>query len=153
MAEPAKPSRGSRRARVEQIVDHNGDTRSLFLHIPDTGLKFVPGQFISISIPLGDETRTRAYSIASNPQDGALIEAAARLFPGRIVELQVERAGQRMTLRGRLLRCTVAGLQSSAVCYRAAMVFDDRLNWLDDSPLDDATQGTRPQPQFSRKHA
>jgi hypothetical protein len=62
---------------------------------------------------------------------GALIEAAHRLLPGRVVKLQIERAEQRVTLEGRLLRCTVTGLQSSSVCYRAAIAFDHRLHWLD----------------------
>jgi len=51
---------------VERIVDHNDDTRSMFLRMRDGGkFRFIPGQFISILIPLGDETRRRAYSIAS----------------------------------------------------------------------------------------
>src|SRR5271156_1213096 len=62
-------------ARVERIFDHTPDTRSLFLSL--TGgkhLRFVPGQFISITIPLGDETRSRPYSIASDPQDRGPLE-------------------------------------------------------------------------------
>ncbi len=72
---PEKPTRNSRRARVERIEDHAADVRSLFLRI-DEGrrLKFVPGQFISVSIPLDDETRTRAYSITSAAEDGNLVE-------------------------------------------------------------------------------
>jgi benzoate/toluate 1,2-dioxygenase reductase component len=59
-------------ARIERIHDHYADTRSLFLTLIDgRHLKFLPGQFISISIPLGDETRTRAYSIATSPERGA----------------------------------------------------------------------------------
>jgi len=51
---------------VDRIRDHNDDTRSLFLRMPnDAAFKWRPGQFISILIPLGDETRRRAYSIAS----------------------------------------------------------------------------------------
>jgi hypothetical protein len=92
----------------------------------------------------------RLVDVSAN---GALIETAVRLFPGRVVELQVEKAEQKVTLRGRLLRCTVTRLHSSSVCYRAALLFDDRLNWLDEPPLDDAIPGAPPQPRFSRKHA
>jgi benzoate/toluate 1,2-dioxygenase reductase component len=62
-------------ARIERIHDHCADTRSLFLAL-DGGrhLTFLPGQFISISIPLGDETRTRAYSIASSPEERGPVE-------------------------------------------------------------------------------
>ena len=70
-----KTARNLRRARVERILDHAPGIRSLFLRLADgRSLKFVPGQFISISIPLEDETRTRAYSIASDAEDGDLIE-------------------------------------------------------------------------------
>ena len=57
-------------ARVVKIFDHAADTRSLFLSLTNgKHLRFVPGQFISITIPLGDETRSRPYSIASDPED------------------------------------------------------------------------------------
>ncbi len=63
-------ARGAGRARIVRIHDHCADTRSLFLDMVGGGrLKFIPGHFISISIPLGDETRTRPYSIASSPAD------------------------------------------------------------------------------------
>src|SRR5271169_6051565 len=62
--------RASLNARVERIFDHTPDTRSLFLSLTSgRHLRFVPGQFISITIPLGDETRSRPYSIASDPED------------------------------------------------------------------------------------
>ncbi len=64
-----------RSATIERIFDHAPDTRSLFLATADKSeIHFLPGQFISIAIPLGDETRTRAYSIASQPEDGAPYE-------------------------------------------------------------------------------
>lgn len=65
MAE-ATTSRGTWLSVVDRIADHNDDTRSIFLQMREGAkLKFVPGQFISILIPLGDEVRRRAYSIAS----------------------------------------------------------------------------------------
>jgi len=68
---PAPPmKRSTLNARVERILDHTSDTRSLFLSLTSgKHLKFRPGQFISITIPLGDETRSRPYSIASDPED------------------------------------------------------------------------------------
>jgi ferredoxin-NADP reductase len=72
MADATSP-RSSWLAVVDRIVDHNDDTRSIFLQMREGAkLKFVPGQFISILIPLGDEVRRRAYSIAS--MEGGLIE-------------------------------------------------------------------------------
>jgi ferredoxin-NADP reductase len=67
-APPGK--RASLNARVERIFDHTPDTRSIFLSLTNgKHLRFVPGQFISITIPLTDETRSRPYSIASDPED------------------------------------------------------------------------------------
>ncbi|HTW89561.1 MAG TPA: FAD-dependent oxidoreductase [Candidatus Binataceae bacterium] len=87
MGESRPPESGAKRpgrsVRVERIFDHNGDTRSLFLRMAEgPAVKFVPGQFISISIPLGDETRTRPYTIASSPEDGEPFEICFNRVPG-----------------------------------------------------------------------
>jgi ferredoxin-NADP reductase len=81
-APPPKP-RTTLSARVERIFDHASDTRSLFL-APTAGkrLRFAPGQFISISIPLGDETRSRPYTIASSPLDTGPLEICFNRVPG-----------------------------------------------------------------------
>lgn len=75
---PATTGPGGRPLRiatVERIFDHAPGTRSLFLSAADKSeLHFLPGQFISLAIPLGDETRARPYSIASRPEDGAPYE-------------------------------------------------------------------------------
>ena len=91
MAETSSP-RVSYLSVVDRIVDHNGDTRSIFLHLREgTQLKCVPGQFISILIPLGDEVRRRAYSIAS--MDGGVIEICFnQVAGGRGVGWLFERA-------------------------------------------------------------
>src|SRR5580698_6184016 len=65
MAEASAP-RGIWLSVVDRIADHNNDTRSIFLQMrEDARFKFIPGQFISILIPLGDEVRRRAFSIVS----------------------------------------------------------------------------------------
>ena len=81
-ASPPK-SRTTLSARVERIFDHAFDTRSLFL-ASTTGkrIPFAPGQFISISIPLGDETRSRPYTIASSPSDSGPFEICFNRVPG-----------------------------------------------------------------------
>ncbi len=87
MVEPAPPAASSRRpvhrARIERIHDHNADTRSLFLRTLDGArLDFAPGQFISVSIALEDETRVRPYTIASSPEDAGPIEICFNRVPG-----------------------------------------------------------------------
>jgi hypothetical protein len=55
---------------------------------------------------------------------GAFMEIPQRLLPGAAVDLQIETAQRRTTVRGRVVRCSVAGLHSTMVCYRAAVAFD-----------------------------
>jgi ferredoxin-NADP reductase len=90
---PAAPKRATLSARVERIFDHAPDTRSLFLSLTSgKHLRFVPGQFISITIPLGDETRLRPYSIASDPEDRGPFEICFnRVAGGRGVAWLFER--------------------------------------------------------------
>lgn len=85
--------RSALNARIERIFDHAPDTRSLFLSLTSgKHLRFVPGQFISITIPLGDETRSRPYSIASDPEDRGPFEICFnRVVGGRGVEWLFER--------------------------------------------------------------
>jgi CDP-4-dehydro-6-deoxyglucose reductase, E3 len=97
MTPDAPPAEGVRRAalnaRVEKIFDHTPDTRSIFPALTSgKHLRFLPGQFISITIPLGDETRSRPYSIASNPEDRGPFEICFnRVAGGRGVAWLFER--------------------------------------------------------------
>ena len=90
---PATAKRATLSARVERIFDHAPDTRSLFLCLTSgKHLRFVPGHFISITIPLGDETRSRPYSIASDPEDRGPFEICFnRVEGGRGVAWLFER--------------------------------------------------------------
>ena len=75
------------------MFDHTDDTRSLFLRLPDgIKLKFTAGQFISILIPLGDETRRRPYSIVSAPSQSDVLEICFNRVPNGLgVEWLFER--------------------------------------------------------------
>ncbi|MGE0680821.1 MAG: ferredoxin--NADP reductase [Candidatus Binatia bacterium] len=86
-ASPAKggdrSSRTAYEAVVECVLEHNKDTRSLFLRLPaEQSLVFTPGQFLSLLLPISEQIRTRAYSIASDPEDGNLLEICFNLVPG-----------------------------------------------------------------------
>jgi 3-ketosteroid 9alpha-monooxygenase subunit B len=75
--------RPSFRARIERIHDHSADTRSIFLGMAaGSAPRFVPGMFISISIPLAAENRVRPYTIASSPEDGEPFEICFNRVPG-----------------------------------------------------------------------
>lgn len=70
-------------ASIERIIEHTEDTRSLFLRLPaDTRLRFTPGQFISVAIPLPNESRVRPYTLASSPEDEGPLEIVFNLVPG-----------------------------------------------------------------------
>ena len=85
-------SRPTTIAHVTRIHDHCEDTRSLFLAL-EKPLKFAPGHFISIAIPLGDETRTRPYTIASSLDGGRAIEICFNRVPnGRGVQWLFDRS-------------------------------------------------------------
>lgn len=60
---------------------------------------------------------------------GALIEIEQRLRPGSSVELVLDRGQYRASVRGRVLRCSVARVQASSLCYRGAIGFDRPLPW------------------------
>lgn len=66
--------------RLERIVEHAPDTRSLFLRLP-APLAFQPGQFVSCLLPVRGEILIRPYSIASPPEDGTQLELLLNLVP------------------------------------------------------------------------
>lgn len=76
------PSRTIYEATIEHILEHTPDTRSFFLRLTDKKrLAFLPGQFLSFSLPVGGETLTRPYSIASSPEDNDLLEICLNVAP------------------------------------------------------------------------
>jgi CDP-4-dehydro-6-deoxyglucose reductase len=70
-------------AHVERILEHAPGTRSLFLRLPPgRRLAFRPGQFVSCLLPVGGERLVRPYSIASDPEDGSLLEICLNRVAG-----------------------------------------------------------------------
>ena len=121
---PSAPAAGRTTliARVERIFDHAADTRSLFLSL--TGGKhqrFIPGQFISITIPLVDETRSRPYSIASDPEDRGPIEICFnRVEGGRGVAWLFDRqVGDLIDFNGPFGAFTIDRPPAAQLCFIA----------------------------------
>ena len=70
-------------AVIERIVERASDTRSFFLRLrADQQLRFRPGQFLSFQLPGSGKTLTRAYTIASNPEDEGALEICLNRVPG-----------------------------------------------------------------------
>lgn len=78
----SKSSQPTHEAVIERIFAHNKDTRSLFLRLPvGQALAFTPGQFLSFLLPIAGQMLTRPYSIASDPEEGNLLEICFNLVP------------------------------------------------------------------------
>lgn len=75
-------SRQATEAVIERIVQYNSDTRSFFLRLRnDQRLNFIPGQFLSLQLPVDGKILTRPYSIASSPEDDGPLEICLNLVP------------------------------------------------------------------------
>src|ERR1051325_11488723 len=68
-----------REGRLDAIVDHGAETRSLFFRLAEP-LVFRPGQFVSCLLALDGET-IRPYSIASSPEEPQRIELLLNRVP------------------------------------------------------------------------
>ena len=70
-------------ATIEKIIERTSDTRSFFLRVVNgRKLSFLPGQFLSFLLPVGGETLTRAYTIASLPGEEACFEICLNQVDG-----------------------------------------------------------------------
>ena len=120
---PAAPARRTTlNARVVKILDRAPDTRSLFLSLTDgKHLRFIPGQFISMTIPLGDEIRSRPYSIASDPEDRGPFEICFnRVDGGRGVQWLFERrVGDALDFSGPFGAFTIDRAPAAELCFIA----------------------------------
>lgn len=76
-------SRQTTEAVIERIVEHNSETRSFFLRpCLNQRLNFIPGQFLSLQLPVDGKMLTRPYSIASSPENEGPLEICLNLVPG-----------------------------------------------------------------------
>ena len=84
---------------------------------------------------------------------GALVEAGRPLRPGSYVDLHLETQARRGIVAARVVRCTVAAIDSeSGVTYRAALCFSESCDWVRETltpagtgiPGEDAVRPTLP---------
>jgi hypothetical protein len=66
----------------------------------------------------------REASVLNVSAGGMAIETLHRLLPGTTIELQLWLADRRTSIRGHVLRSTVASLRHGPVLYRGALAFD-----------------------------
>jgi hypothetical protein len=68
-------------------------------------------------------------SVVNVSAGGALVHTAHRLMPGAAIELQLMKPDERVSIRGRVLRCGVERVRPTSICYRSAIGFDRNLPW------------------------
>ena len=78
-------------------------------------------------------TPGKRIRIVNASASGALVESMHRLMPGADVDVHLESRHGHAHLRGRLVRCYIARLDSRCVCYRAAIAFEQFVPWLTQS--------------------
>jgi hypothetical protein len=70
----------------------------------------------------------RELAVVDISDTGALLEGVARLLPGTHVEVHVITRDGRTLVRSRVTRAWVFAVAADALRYRAALVFDTRVN-------------------------
>lgn len=65
-------------ARIAAIVPATPTIRDLSLTIADPAFRFLPGQWIDLSVDIDGETHTAGYSITSSPMHPGVIELAVK---------------------------------------------------------------------------
>jgi len=70
----------------------------------------------------------RELTVVEISDTGALVESSGRLLPGTHVEVHVVTRDGRTLVRSRVTRAWVFAVAADALRYRAALVFDTRVN-------------------------
>ncbi len=97
-----------RKGIVTKIVDETDNTRRFWIQLPElTSFDFIPGQFVSLDLPIHEKPakRLRSYSIASWPDGTNIIELVIVLLEGGAGTTYLFnhiKEGSELTLRGPL---------------------------------------------------
>lgn len=87
-APSARPRGQARRVAVRcvQVIDETADVKTFRLAaLGEDRLDHLPGQFVTLEIPIGDEIVRRSYTVASSPARPNVIEVTVKRVPdGRI---------------------------------------------------------------------
>jgi ferredoxin-NADP reductase len=80
---------------VTKVWEETPETKSLSLDFAGETLRFVPGQFVNVTVEFPDKPRARrAYSIASSPLDPELLLTVKRMQPGLVSEFLCAEVGE-----------------------------------------------------------
>ena len=84
-ARPPRPRSQAKRLQVRcvQVIDETTDVKTFRLAALGEGrLDYLPGQFVTLELPIGDETVRRSYTIASSPSRPNVIEITVKRVAG-----------------------------------------------------------------------
>jgi len=91
-AVPAPPETASTRPRAQarrmpvrcvQVIDETVDVKTFrFTALAEERLEYLPGQFVTLELPIGDDVVRRSYTIASSPARPNVLEVTVKRVPG-----------------------------------------------------------------------
>jgi len=72
--------------RCVQVIDETADVKTFrFAALAEARLDYLPGQFVTLEVPIGEEIVRRSYTIASSPTRPNVIEVTVKRVPqGRV---------------------------------------------------------------------
>jgi len=84
-APPERPRAQARRmpVRCVQVIDETADVKTFrFTALAEGRLEYLPGQFVTLELPIGDDIVRRSYTIASSPARPNVLEVTVKRVPG-----------------------------------------------------------------------
>ena len=84
-APPERPRAQARRmpVRCVQVIDETVDVKTFrFTALAEGRLEYLPGQFVTLELPIGDDVVRRSYTIASSPARPNVLEVTVKRIPG-----------------------------------------------------------------------
>ena len=82
---PGRPRAQARRmpVRCVQVIDETVDVKTFrFTALAEGRLEYLPGQFVTLELPIGDDIVRRSYTIASSPARPNVLEVTVKRVPG-----------------------------------------------------------------------
>ena len=99
----------------------------------------------------GVSVQSQDVTVINASSGGILIECGLRLTPGTISQLEILRPDKSVRVRGRVLRCEVAGLSKEKLRYRIAIAFNTPVDFIDGDTAGESLKpdGSEPSQQES----
>jgi hypothetical protein len=80
------------------------------------------------------KVQSEKVRVVDASREGILFECSLRLTPGATSQLEILRVDGPLRVRGRVVRCEITGINGGKVQYRAAIAFNEQLDFISDEP-------------------